>query len=210
MIEIVIADDHVLFRDALKHLLTLQGDMMIVGEASSGGEVLECLRKQACNLLLLDISMPGISGAELIRRVRTRYPDTQVLVLSMYNEPQLARRKLKAGATGYVTKDAAASVLIDAIRKVAAGGRFIVPSLAEQIAFDDATTAETSSHHQLTERELQILRMLAQGKGLNEIARELSISNKTVSTHKVRMMRKMKITSNAELIRYCVTHRVVP
>ncbi len=210
MIRILLADDHTLFREGLKQLLATYGDLSIVAEASTGGEVLERLRHGEYDLLLLDVSMPGVSGSDLIGRVRTRCPQLPILVLSMYNEPQLARRKLKAGAAGYVTKDTDAAMLVSAIRKVASGGNYIVPDLAAQMVFqgDDATTP--AAHSQLTERELQILRMLVKGKGLNEIASDLAISNKTVSTHKVRMMRKMNITSNAELIRYAITHGLTP
>lgn len=210
MINILLADDHTLFREGLKQVLELQGDITVVAEAGTGGEVLEALRNQACDLLLLDINMPGVSGDDLISRVSSRYPKTRVLVLSMYNEPLLARRKLRAGAAGYVTKDSEVAVLANAIRKVAGGGRFIVQELAEQIVFQEETATDVGSHHQLTEREMQILHMLVKGKGLNEIASVLNISNKTVSTHKVRMMRKMKINSNAELIRYSITNSIVP
>lgn len=210
MIRLLLADDHTLFREGLKQLLEQQDDIRIVAEASTGGEVLEQLRHQEFDLLLLDISMPGVSGSDLIGRVRTRCPQLPILVLSMYNEPQLARRKLKAGAAGYVTKDTDAAMLVNAIRKVAAGGHFIVPDLAEQMVFQDESVSTPRPHTRLTERELQILRMLVKGKGLNEIASELTISNKTVSTHKVRMMRKMNITSNAELIRYAITNGITP
>src|SRR3990167_4704887 len=210
MIRILLADDHSLCRAGLKQLLEQHDDIRIEAEASTGGEVLEQLRHQEYDLLLLDISMPGVSGSDLIGRVRTRCPQLPILVLSMYNEPQLARRKLKAGAAGYITKDTDAAMLVSAIRKVAAGGHFIAPDLAEQMVFQDDAVTTPRPHTLLTERELQILRMLVKGKGLNEIASELTISNKTVSTHKVRMMRKMNITSNAELIRYAITHGITP
>lgn len=210
MIRILLADDHMLFREGLKQLLALHDDMYIAAEASSGGEVLEQLRQQEYDLLLLDVSMPGVSGADLIGRVRTRCPQLPILVLSMYSEPQLARRKLKAGAAGYITKDTDAAMLVSAIRKVAVGGNYIMPDLAEQMVFQAEAAAAPTLHSQLTERELQIMRLLVQGSGLNEIARELNISNKTVSTHKVRMMRKMNIASNAELIRYAITNGIVP
>ena len=210
MIRILLADDHMLFREGLKQLLSVHADMRIVAEASTGGEVLEQLRQQEYDLLLLDVSMPGVSGSDLIGRVRTRCPQLPILVLSMYNEPQLARRKLKAGAAGYITKDTDAAMLVSAIRKVAAGGNYIMPSLAEQMVFQTEAAAAPALHTQLTERELQILRLLVKGSGLNDIAGELNISNKTVSTHKVRMMRKMNISSNAELIRYAITSGIVP
>lgn len=209
MIRILLADDHMLFREGLKQLLALHDDMCIVAEASTGGEVLEQLRQREYDLLLLDVSMPGVSGADLIGRVRTRCPQLPILVLSMYNEPQLARRKLKAGASGYITKDTDAAMLVNAIRKVAVGGNYIMPDLAEQMVFQTEAAAP-ALHAQLTERELQILRLLVKGSGLNDIAGKLNISNKTVSTHKVRMMRKMNITTNAELIRYAITSGIAP
>lgn len=210
MIRIVLADDHALFREGLKQLLSLQNDFQVVAEAASGGEVLELLRQTSGDLLLLDVSMPGVSGSALIERVRCRYPALPVLVLSMYNEPQLARRKLAAGASGYITKDSNAVMLFQAIRKTATGGRFVTPELAEQMAFFGEHATAPAPHQQLTSRELQILAMLVQGKGLNDVAAELAISNKTVSTHKVRMMRKMGIRTNAELIRYAISNGIAP
>jgi DNA-binding NarL/FixJ family response regulator len=205
MIRLLIADDHAIVRSGLKQLFALSPDVMVTAEAANGAQVLAALRDNACDVLLLDVSMPGISGADLISRIRVHHPDLPVLILSMHNESQIARRNLKAGASGYVTKDSDPDMLLEAIRKVAAGGRFITPELAEKMAFD-VGNPHAVPHERLTSRELHILQLLAKGRSLNDIAQELSISNKTVSTHKARLMQKMRIDSNAKLIRYTVMH----
>jgi DNA-binding NarL/FixJ family response regulator len=152
--------------------------------------------------------MPGISGNELILRVRGEYPELPILVLSMHHEPQIAHHALKAGASGYLTKDSDPETLIAAIHKVAHGGRFIAPQLAEAIAFESSMPAAAARHECLTERELAIMRLLAKGHGINDIADVLSISNKTVSTHKSRLMEKMGFSSVADLVRYTVSHGI--
>ncbi len=205
MIRLLIADDHAIVRSGLKQLFALSPDVVVTAEAANGAQVLAALRDNAYDVLLLDVSMPGISGADLISRIRAHYPDLPVLILSMHNESQIARRNLKAGASGYVTKDSDPDMLLEAIRKVAAGGRFITPELAEKMAFD-VGNPNAVPHERLTSRELHILQLLAKGRSLNDIAQELSISNKTVSTHKARLMQKMRIDSNAKLIRYTVMH----
>ncbi|MBI5005506.1 MAG: response regulator transcription factor [Nitrosomonadales bacterium] len=205
MIKVFIADDHAIVREGLKQLLALSS-VTLVGEAVSGAQLLESLRKVTADLLLLDMTMPGISGVELIERVRAQDPRLPILVLSMHNEPQIARRALTAGASGYCTKDSDPEVLIEAIRKVASGGRFIDPVLAESMAFDTGQHAQYQPREVLSDREFNILRLLVQGKSVNEIAAELVISNKTVSTHKARLMQKLNLKNNAELVRYGVDH----
>jgi DNA-binding NarL/FixJ family response regulator len=209
MIRILIADDHSIVREGLKKIASLAGDISIVGEAVSGGQVLEFLAAEQVDILLLDMSMPGISGVNLITRIRAQNPALPILVLSMHNEPQIAKRALKAGAEGYLTKDNEPEILLDAIRKVAAGGRFIDPMLAEHIVFDADGAIGRFPHERLSKRELEILHLLAKGKGLNEIADELCISNKTVSTHKMRLMQKMDFNNNTELLRYALDHGLV-
>ncbi|ADE11826.1 response regulator [Sideroxydans lithotrophicus] len=208
MIRVFIADDHAIVREGLKQLFTLSGISM-AGEATNGAQLLESLRKVQVDLLLLDMTMPGISGVELIERIRAQDPQLPILVLSMHNEPQIARRALIAGAAGYCTKDSDPEVLIEAIRKVASGGRFIAPSLAEKMAFDTGQHAQYLPREVLSEREYTILHLLVQGKSVNEVAAELVISNKTVSTHKARLMQKLNLQNNAELIRYGVEHGLV-
>ena len=208
MIRLLIADDHTLLREGLKQLFSLTEDIIVAGEAANGEETLQVLKGNDIDLLLLDITMPGTSGIELISSIRREYPALPILVLSMHNEPQIARRLIKAGAVGYMTKDNALSMVVAAIRKIVAGGRFISPELAERIAFETSTHELPLPHERLSNREFHILRLLAQDKNMNEIAEILSISSKTVSTHKSRLMQKMGINSNSELLRYALAHKL--
>ncbi|MFA6014780.1 MAG: response regulator transcription factor [Gallionellaceae bacterium] len=209
MIKVLIADDHVIVRNGLKQLFDLMGDIAVMGEATKGTEVLDILREKQFDLLLLDLTMPGISGVSLISSVHIQYPKLPILILSMHNELQVAKRVLQAGACGFVTKGSMQDILMFAIRKVAAGGRFIDPLIAEQMMFEKPESGEDEPHVRLSERELHILKLFAKGMGINDIANELFISNKTVSTHKARLMQKMNFQSNAELIRYAADHSLV-
>jgi DNA-binding NarL/FixJ family response regulator len=202
----MIADDHAIVREGLKQLFALVADIRVAATAVNGAEVLEMLRRNELDMLMMDMSMPGISGVELITRVKAQRPDLPVLVLSMHNEPQIARRALAAGAAGYLTKDSDPEVVLAAIRKVAGGGRFVDPGLAEAMVLDSVDGGRGAPHEQLSEREQQILRLLVRGRSVNEIADELVISNKTVSTHKSRLMQKLGLQNNAELVRYGVEH----
>lgn len=204
MIRLFMADDHAIVRGGLKQIFALAPDLQVVGEAVNGGEVLDALRQQTFDLLLLDMNMPGVSGIDLIARVRAQRADLPILVLSMHNELQVAARVLKAGANGYITKDSEPESLLAAIRKVAGGGKYIDPELAQQMVFNDSTLDERPPHELLSDREREVLRLLIAGKGVNEIAEQLCISNKTVSTHKVRLMEKMHLASMADLMRYAM------
>jgi len=204
MIRLLIADDHAIVRAGLKQLFALMDGVVVAGEAASGAQVMELLRSVPVDQVLLDMSMPGIDGADLVTRIRARHPRLPILVLSMYIEPQIARRALKAGASGYLTKGSEPEMLLAAIRKIGAGGRFIDPVLAEQMALETLAPDSQQPHEQLTDREFQILRLLACGNSVNDVAEQLIISNKTVSTHKVRLMRKMGFRSNADLVRYAL------
>jgi len=206
MIRLLLADDHAIVRSGLKQLFTLAPDIQVVAEAVDGATVLDALRQQRPDLLLLDINMPGLSGPDLIARVKSHWSDLPILVLSMHNEPQVAARVLKAGASGYVTKDSEMEVLLGAIRKVAGGGKFIVPELAEKLVFDLSLGRDKLPHQSLSDRELEVLGLLVAGKGVNEIAEQLCISNKTVSTHKTRLLEKMNLSGTAELVRYAMQH----
>lgn len=208
MIRLVIADDHAIVRSGLKQIFALVPDFEVVSEAINGAEVLESLRREPFDLLLLDLNMAGISGADLIIRVKEQRPDLPILVLSMHNDPQLAARMLKAGADGYITKDCNPDILMLAIRKVAANGKYIAPELAEKMVFNATSTAQRLPHSLLSDRELEVFRLLIAGKGVNEIAAQLAISNKTVSTHKVRLMEKMNLSSMADLVRYAMEHHI--
>ena len=209
MIRVLIADDHVIVRGGLKQLFALVGDIVVAGEATNGAEVLEALRHGQFDLVLLDLTMPGISGVSLIVHIRALNAKLPILVLSMHNELQVAKRVLQAGASGFVTKGSKQGTLMDAVRKVAAGGRFVDPVIAEQMMFEKPVSGEIAPHQRLSERELHIMKLFAKGRGINEIAEELCISNKTVSTHKARLMQKMNFQSNAELIRYAADQGLI-
>jgi DNA-binding NarL/FixJ family response regulator len=208
MIRILIADDHAIVRGGLKQIVATTADIVVAGEAADGAAVIDALRAGDFDLLLLDMTMPGVSGIDLIRRLHAERPSLPVLVLSMHNEGQVVSRALRAGASGYVTKDADPEILLAAVRKVAAGGRFIDPKLVDAMVFsthaNDAPPLEI-----LTDREFQVLQLLANGQSINDIAHDLNLSAKTISTHKMRLMQKLGLGNNSELIRYAIKHRLV-
>lgn len=209
MIRVVIADDHTIVREGLKQLLLANPDFTVVGEARDGQEVIQRVRELEFDILLLDMSMPKKSGIDLIKQVKSEKPKLRVLVLSMHEESQYAIRAIKAGASGYLTKESAPAQLITAIRKVAADGLFITTVVAEQLARDATPRAEGPPHTALSDREYQVFRFLVSGKSVSEIAEDLNLSVKTVSTHKARLMEKMGMTNQTELIRYAIAHRLV-
>ncbi len=202
MIKVLLADDHAILRSGLKEIMGMVPEVKLVGEAANGAEVLETLRNGLPDLLMMDMSMPGISGIELISRIVGHYPSLPILVLSMINEVQVVQRALKAGARGYITKDRPPEELIIALRKVASGGKYIERDLAEQMLFNQ--TEPDRPHDVLTSREMEIFELLVRGKSVNEIADDLCISNKTVSTHKVHVLEKLNMKNTAELVRYAV------
>ena len=209
MIRIVVADDHTIVREGLKQLLSAAGDLAVLAEAQNGREVLERVRALDFDVLLLDMSMPGKSGIELIKQVHAEKPKLRILVLSMHEEEQYAVRAIKAGASGYLTKESASAQLVSAIRKVAGGGAFITDSVAQQLALGAMPQAEGPPHTALSDREFQVFRELVSGKAVSDIAAQLNLSVKTVSTHKARIMQKMNMSNPAELIRYAIHHRLV-
>jgi len=209
MIRIVVADDHTIVREGLKQLLAAASDLKVTGEAQNGQEVLRHVREDDFDVLLLDMSMPGKSGIELIKQVHGEKPKLRILVLSMHEEEQYAVRALKAGASGYLTKESATDQLVAAIRKVAAGGVFISPAVGEQLALGAMAQTDGPPHTALSDREYQVFEMLVAGKSVTDIAERLNLSVKTVSTHKARIMQKMNMTNQAELIRYAIGHRLV-
>jgi len=208
MIRVVIADDHQILREGLKQLLVAAGDLEVVGEAADGYEVLQRVRDLEFDVLLLDMSMPGKSGVELIKHVKSEKPKLRILVLSMHEEHQYAVRAIRAGASGYLTKESAAVQLTAALRKVAGGGAFITPEVAERLALDAMPHTDGPLHEALSDREFQVFRLLVNGSTVSEIAGRLHLSAKTVSTHKARLMEKLQVDSNAELVRYAVKHRL--
>ena len=208
MIRVVIADDHQILREGLKQLLLAAGDLDVVGEAGDGHEVLERVRTLGFDVLLLDMSMPGKSGVELIKQVKAEKPKLRILVLSMHEEHQYAVRAIRAGASGYLTKESAAAQLVAAIRKIAAGGAFISAEVAERLALDAMPHAEGPLHAALSDREYQVFRLLVTGRSVSDIAEQLHLSAKTISTHKARLMEKLQVDNNAALVRYAVSHRL--
>ena len=209
MIKILIADDHPVVRKGLKEIIEEIPDMAVHGEASNGQETLEKVGKSDFDIVVLDISMPGISGLDILKQLKSEKPELSILVLSMYPEEQYAVRVLRAGASGYLTKESAPEELIAAIRKASKGGKYISSSLAEKLAFDLETDAERPLHETLSDREYQVLRMIASGKTGKEIGEELFLSVKTVSTYRARILEKMEMKSNAELTHYAIKHGLV-
>ena len=209
MIRIVVADDHTIVREGLKQVLSAASELAVVGEAQNGHEVLQRVRELEFEVLLLDMSMPGKSGIELIKQVREEKPKLRILVLSMHQERQYAVRAIKAGAAGYLTKESASAQLVSAIRKVAGGGAYITGEVAEQLALGAMPQTDGPPHRALSDREFQVFRLLVSGKSVSDIAEELSLSVKTVSTHKARLMRKMNLRNQTELIRYAMRHRLI-
>lgn len=209
MIRILIADDHAIVRGGLNQLLSSQNDFVVAGEAADGLEALRQIREKALDVVLMDMSMPGRSGIELIKMVKAEKPKLAILVLSMHKEEQYAVRALKAGAMGYLTKESAPDQLVAAIRKVAGGGVFISTGVAERLALELGGNHDATPHTQLSDREYQIFQMIVSGVAIGEIADELSLSVKTVSTHKSRILQKMRMSSSAELIHYAIRHQLV-
>jgi DNA-binding NarL/FixJ family response regulator len=209
MTRIVIADDHTIVREGLKQVLAAAGDLSVIAEAGNGAEVMQRVRELDFEVLLLDMSMPGKSGIELIKQVHGEKPKLRILVLSMHEEEQYAVRALKAGAAGYMTKESASDLLVAAIRRVASGGAYITPAVAEQFALGAMADASGPLHATLSDREYQVFEMLAAGKSITLIADRLNLSVKTVSTHKAHIMQKMNMANPAELIRYAINHNLV-
>lgn len=209
MIHIVIADDHALIQEGIKKILRRQPDLRIIGEAGNGSELLGILRDAEPDLLILDISLPGRSGIDLLGDIKKVRPALRVLMLSMYEEERFAVRALKSGAAGYVCKSTAAEELVTAIRRVVSGGRYVSPAVAEILVSQLNGSVGQAAHERLTNRELQILSMIGAGKAVKQIASELGISINTVATHRARILKKMDLPSSAALVRYAVEHSLV-
>jgi len=207
--KLLIADDHPIVRQGLKQIVSSERDMIVAGEASNSAEVLELVRTGDFDLVLLDVSMPGRGGLEVLKELKHAHPKLPVLILSIHAEDELVVRALRAGASGYVTKDSSPTELVDAIRKIARGGRYVSMALAEQLALDLSTGEERPLHERLSDREFEIMSLIASGKSVGQIAEELSLSVKTISTYRARVMEKLKIHNDAELIRYALEHELV-
>ncbi len=209
MIRILIADDHAVVREGLRQIIAKQPDLVVGGEAASGADVLNKIRESSYNVVLLDLTMPGRSGLEILAEIRRENPDLRVLVLSVHPENLYAVRALKAGASGYLTKESAPEQLVEAIRKVSCGGKYISPSLAERLAFELESSSDRPPHEKLSDREYQVLCMLASGKTVKEIAEELSLSVPSISTYRARILEKMNMKNNAELAHYAIRNGLV-
>ncbi|MGA9115553.1 MAG: response regulator transcription factor [Bacteroidota bacterium] len=209
MIDILLVDDHAMFREGLKQILGRWSDLRVAGEAGNGVEALEMVRSDTFSLVVLDISMPALSGWNVLSEIKREFPSLPVLILSMHPEDQYGIRVLRAGAAGYVSKESAAEDLIAAIRKVAGGGRHVSPALAERLAAELDPAAGQQAHQTLSNREFQVMGMLASGKSLGEIADELCLSEKTITTYRARILEKLQLRNNVELTHYAIEHRLL-
>jgi two-component system invasion response regulator UvrY len=210
MIRLLIADDHPVVREGLRRIIQDAAGLQVVGEVASGPELLEQLSRVAADIVLLDVTMPGLRFLELLQRLRSEHPTVAVLVLSVHPEDQYAVRALRAGAAGYLTKDHSPEQLIEAIRKVHRGGRYVSATLAERLAADLAVPVAGQARHELlSHREYEVLCLLGSGRTVKEISADLRLSPKTVSTYRTRLLEKMQATSNADLVRYAAQHGLI-
>jgi len=209
MIKVVVVDDHAVVREGLKRIITENVGMTVTGEAADGHEAMLVIKSEPCDVVLLDITMPNKSGLDVLKELHAESPRLPVLVLSMHGEDQYAIRVLRAGAAGYLTKDSAPAKLVQAIRKVVRGGKYVSPTLAERLVFDLGTDSDKAPHEILSDREYQVLCMISSGKTVTQIAEELSLSVKTISTYRVRILEKLKMKNNAEITRYAIKEGLV-
>ena len=209
MIKVLIADDHAILRRGLKEILARELEGAVCGEAKDAQQVLASVQSDQWDLVILDLSMPGRSGLDVLRDIKGMRPKLAVLVLSMHPEDQYGKRILKAGAAGYMNKESAPEELIKAIRKVLAGGRYVSPALAERLALDLNEDVTRPLHEALSDREFEVLRMIASGKTLTQIAGELYLSVATVSTYRTRILEKMNMTTTAQIMRYALSNHLV-
>lgn len=208
-IRVFIADDHAIVREGLKQILAESPDIIVAGEAENGVDALKLFRKAKCQVMLLDISMPDRSGIDVLKLIKKEHPEIAVLMLSMHREDQYAIRSLKAGASGYLTKQSAPRELVTAIRQVAGGLKYISPALAQELANHVGEDHEAPPHDTLSDREYQTLTMIASGKTVGMIAKELSLSVKTVSEYRARLLVKMKLKNSAELTHYAIKNQLI-
>lgn len=209
MIRVLIADDHALVRDGLRHILQNANGFEVVGEASDGVSTIALVRSHPAEVLVLDLSMPGRNGVELIKQIKDEMAALRILVLTMHAEQQYAVRAFKAGASGYLTKESASAELVSAVTKVASGGVYVSLAMAERFAQSLNEPADTLPHQRLSDREFDVFRRIAAGQTLTEIATELCVSSKTVSTYKTRILEKMQMPHEAALVRYAIRHKLL-
>jgi DNA-binding NarL/FixJ family response regulator len=206
MIRLVIADDHAIVREGLKRIVSEAPGLQVEAEAADGNEVMRLVREREFDVLVLDLSMPGRSGMELIKLVKAERPKLRILVLSMHQEMQYAVRAIKSGASGYLTKESAPAQLVQAINKIAAGGAFISAEVAEQLALGAMPGGQAAPHETLSDREFEVFRQLVAGVSVTDIGADLKLSVKTVSTHKANLMQKLGLRNQSELVRYAIRH----
>ena len=204
MIKVLVDDDHAIFREGLKKVLETAGGITVVAEAATGEQALEMARAHHPEVVVLDVSMPGRGGIETVQELKRRDPRTRVLVLTMHPEDHFAVRCLREGADGYLTKDAGPELLLAAVRKIAAGGKYVSPALAERLAFNLDANFGQPAHEKLSHREFQVMRLIGAGKTASEIAVELHLSVKTVSTYRARILQKMNMRTNSEIMHYAI------
>lgn len=209
MIKVVVVDDHAVVREGLKRIISENPGMAVTGEAGDGHEAMRVIKSQPCDIVLLDITMPNKSGLDVLKQLQAESPRLPVLVLSMHSEDQYAVRVLRAGAAGYLTKESAPAKLVQAIRKVVRGGKYVSPALAEKLVCDLDSNSTRAPHEILSDREYQVLCMIASGKTVSRIAEELALSVKTISTYRVRILQKVNMNNNAELTRYAIKEGLV-
>ncbi|HNX23677.1 MAG TPA: response regulator transcription factor [Spirochaetota bacterium] len=209
MIRIVIADDHEIVRAGLKQIISDDEDMEVLGESNNGENLIELVKKNEYDVVLLDLKMQGISGIDVIKHIKVIKPDLPIIVLSMHAEDQYAVRTIKAGASGYITKETAAESLVTAVRRVVAGGKYISQTLAETLADSIAGGGTELPHEKLTDREFQVMSMIASGKTVSEIGSELFLSVKTISTYRQRILEKMNMKNNSELTHYAIKNNLL-
>ena len=208
MIGVFIADDHPVVRQGIRQIVAATDDISVVDEATTGHETLQRLAEIQCDLVLLDLSLPDIDGLDLLKQLKREHPQRPILILTMHSEDQFALRALKAGASGYLTKESAPGELVGAVRKVVAGGRYISQRLAESLAAHLGPDEEKPAHERLSDREYQVLRLIAAGRSTRDISTQLSLSSKTESTYRARLLDKMGMKTSAELTAYAVRHRL--
>ena len=209
MIKVYIIDDHELMREGLKTVLRKHSDLQIIGDSENSHKFFSEIPKSTIDVVVLDITLKGEDGLDVLRTIKQQYPKVRVLMLSMHPEERFAVRAIRSGASGYVDKQGASDELVDAIRKVARGEKYITPSLAQRLATEVAFDTSKPPHETLTDREFQIMRLFAQGKTSSEIAKELSISTNTVTTHRSKILEKMRVRTTAELVHYALEHHLV-
>lgn len=208
-VRVLIADDHPVVRDGLKTILSSDPEVRVVGEARDGDEALEMMRSVDWDVAVLDYSMPGKGGVDVLAQVKHDYPDRPVLILSIYPEDPHGMRALKAGAAGYITKESAGDELTAAVKKVVTGGRYVSPSLAEKLAARLTPDQDRPPHERLSDREYRVMWLLASGRSLHQIAEEMHLSPSTVSTYRGRILKKLGLSSNVELVHYAMKHRLI-